>query len=61
MKYSLPGESIPTNSNKWRPNEPNNLDNNQHCLAIENVSGKYLYDDDTCSAVYPIVCQFTIN
>ncbi|XP_017019135.1 accessory gland protein Acp29AB-like [Drosophila kikkawai] len=38
---------------KWRPNEPNNVRNSQHCVTFNNRG----MDDDNCDKKFNFICQ----
>merc|ERR1712142_184533 len=44
--------------NNWRPNQPNNNNNNQHCVWIRPDGG---WDDVTCKKEEQFVCQKPTN
>jgi len=43
----------------WRPNQPNNGNNNQHCAWIRDTD--MLWDDVLCNKMLPYACQKPVN
>ena len=49
------GTHLPLNASVWRPGEPNNQGNLEHCLDIYTTI--YKVNDDRCDFKLPYICQ----
>jgi len=49
------GTHLPLNASVWRPGEPNNAGNMEHCL-ITNIQD-YKLNDKRCDSRLPYICQ----
>ena len=44
----------------WRPGEPNNFQNNEHCLEMPLHTG-YLWNDNNCGSELRFLCEILQN
>ncbi|KAH8264430.1 hypothetical protein KR038_008475, partial [Drosophila bunnanda] len=56
MFYSI-ATGRPLTSSGWLPGQPDNAGNNEHCVHIWDVKGKFGLNDNNCMANFRALCE----
>jgi len=60
--WASTGKHFSAKGEMWRPGEPNNWNNTEHCISFEDTTvNEFGFNDNDCAAKEFFICEYFVN